>query len=254
MKQPTLIKITGVIDNLQRWDGEENFVMGSGTKAVGGVAAISAAAGVTSAAAGLAGAAASAAINISDTEDPVEFFTCTLGNKNIFGRFGIVSFRKGDDVIMAVEEHADYWEAYAVCRPKDRHIWMYPHCSRGIQAYWRVNSKKIILESLLGSQMIVFFFGLFFLFDDAPNWNIFFGMWIYITLGITATVLIVWGGIILYLSKSAYLASTIFNALGFNNPNNVDLEKRLKTYLDNHTISDNERRGYSFYSRWVYRY
>ena len=254
MAQPTLIKITGIIDNLQRWDGEEDFVMGSGTKAVGGAAAISAAAGVTSAAAGLAGAAASAAINTSDTEDPVEFFTCTVGDKNIFGRFGIVSFRKGDDVIMAVEEHADYWEAYAVCRPKSRHIWMYPHCSRGIRAYWSVNGRRILYISLIGPQLIVFLLSLFFFFDHTPNWDIFLTIWIYITLGLTAFSIAIWGSGMLYLSKSAYLASTIFNALGFNNPNNVDLEKRLKTYLDNHTISDNERRGYSFYSRWVYRY
>jgi len=254
MKQPTLIKITGVIDNLQRWYGEENFVMGSGTKAVGGVAAISAAAGVTSAAAGLAGAAASAAINTSDTEDPVEFFTCTLGDKKIFGRFGIVSFRKGDDVIMAVEEHADYWEAYAVCRPKDRHIWMYPHCSRGIRAYWSVYTKRIILGSLIISQIAMAAMSLFFLFGNTPNWNLFLKMWIYFTPGSIGMLSVIFGVGTLYLSKSAYLASTIFNALGFNNPNNVDLEKRLKTYLDNHTISDNERRGYSFYSRWVYRY
>ena len=248
MTQPTLIKITGIIDNLQRWDGEENFVMGSGTKAVGGAAAIGAAA------AGLAGAAASAAINTSDTEDPVEFFTCTVGDKNIFGRFGIVSFRKGNDVIMAVEEHADYWEAYAVCRPKDRHIWMYPHCSRGIRAHYVVNLIKIFLASAIASQAFMMMMGIFALFMENTTLDDFLGMWILLTPSTFGISALIGGACIIVFAKFGRLSSTIFNALGFKNPNNVDLEKRLKTYLDNHTISDNERRGYSFYSRWVYRY
>jgi len=248
MTQPTLIKITGIIDNLQRWDGEENFVMGSGTKAVGGAAAIGAAA------AGLAGAAASAAINTSDTEDPVEFFTCTVGDKNIFGRFGIVSFRKGDDVIMAVEEHADYWEAYAVCRPKDRHIWMYPHCSRGIQAYWENSFKKTLLGGIAFSQFFMAFFGAIIIFHEDARLDKFFNIWLVSTPTAIGITLLIGGIVAIFLSKFGRLSSTIFKTLGFKNPNNVDLEKRLKTYLDNHTISDNERRGYSFYSRWVYRY
>ena len=261
MKQPTLIKITGVIDNLQRWDGEENFIMGSGTKAVGGVAAISAAAGVTSAtagvtsaAAGLAGAAASAAINTSDTEDPVEFFTCTLGDKKIFGRFGIVSFRKGDDVTMAVEEHADYWEAYAVCRPKDRSIWMYPHCGRGIAAYWKMSVKLSLFASITMFVIMMALMSLFFLFDHSPDWSRYFRMWINFAPLSVSTLLTVFGVTALVFAKFGRLSSTIFKTLGMNKPDHVDLPQYLKTYIKNNTLSDSERRKYDFYSRWVYRY
>ncbi len=77
MAQPKLIKIKGTIADLHVWQGHEQFVMGGGTQAAGGAAA-----------AGLAGAAATAVYSTSDTEDEVDYFTCILNGKVIFGRFG----------------------------------------------------------------------------------------------------------------------------------------------------------------------
>jgi len=244
MKQPTLIKITGVIDNLQRWDGEESFIVGGGTKTVGGAVAVGAAVS------GLAGAAASAAISTSDTEDPVEFFTCNLGDKSIFGRFGMISFYNGDNVVMVVEEQEGFSEAYAVCRPKDRKIWMYPHCGKGFHAFVFSWLQNISTLTIIGLPLIIIVPDLLTgnvvnIFDSRTLWRMCSMMCICIGIGIIITFIF---------SKFGRLSSTIFKALGFKNPDSVDLPKRLKIYLKNSSVSDQEREEYHFYSGWVYRY
>ena len=138
-------KISGVVANLIITQDEQNFVQTRADQAASGTAAVGLAVG------GLAGAATGALLSSSDAADTVDFFTCTVDGQPVWGRFGIVSFKEGECVEVVGENTRQGFEAYAITRPSDRTIWMYPHCSRGTKAHVRFSIASILLLSIVGA-------------------------------------------------------------------------------------------------------
>lgn len=118
-----VVKLSGVMRGLRKVRAEANFVFTDADRAKMGIIAVSAAI------AGLAGQAiATASASFEEDADYLEF---TLDGQPVKGWVWRNPFREGDTVEVAAEWMGTHYEAYAIARPKDRVIALYPHCSRG---------------------------------------------------------------------------------------------------------------------------
>jgi hypothetical protein len=238
-QQFTLIK--GIISELQVRQSEEDFVVSNSDKAAGGAAAAGLAIG------GLAGAATGALLSSGDTADKVSIFVCKVGNENVNGRFGEVTFSNGDEVEVVGERHGNNINAYAVAHPSHRTIWMHPHCGRGSKAFITMSIKWILLLSFLPPFMM----GIIELWlsgQHAPLWFLL----IIMPLSIGLVSGIVFFFVFTKFKKFSLLSSSIFNTLGFDKPDDIDLPQRQKLTLKNAT--NEERLAYHPHARWVYKY
>ena len=241
---PTKIKfevIRGMVSDLYISQGEENFLFTNADKTAGGAAAVGLAVG------GLAGAATGAIYNSGDAADKLDFFICRVGEEIVKGRFGKVSFADEDAVEVVGLREGSQFNAYAVIRPSDRVIWMYPHCTRGSKAYKKFSLMAIGLVSFVTP---AFFFGLFELISDRP----FIGITAWLAASASGAVIcsIVLGFTAWRFMKFAHIADDIFEGLGFDNPSNVDLPKRLKPMIKGLTYQ--ECWVYHPHARWVFKY
>ena len=234
-------KISGDVANLHVTQDEQDFFQAQATQAVGGAAAIGLAVE------GLAGAATSAAISSGSMSERMDFFTCTIGNQNVWGRFGTTSFKDGDYVEAVGQDTPNGFEAYAITRPADRTIWMYPHCSRGSKAHLRHSLKGILLLCWVLNPIFI----LFVVAISNAGWS---PWWFW------PTAIIGWGFIfsivLIFVSfkftNFAVLSNEIFIELGFDNPTEVDLPKRLKLVGKEWLYTESQ--NYHPCARWVFKY
>ena len=236
-------KISGVVANLHITQDKENFVQTRTDQAVGGAAAVGLAVG------GLAGAATGAVLSSSDAADSVDFFTCTVDGQPVWGRFGIVSFKDGENVEAVGENTRQGFEAYAITRPSDRTVWMYPHCSRGTKAHVRFSIASILLLSIVGALCMQLVFWL------ASDKSLEGGVAIFLVVAFLTSVIgfaLVGSFVATRFMKFAHQSNDIFAALEFENPAEVDLLKRLRAARKSFTSEDHLR--YSPHVRWVYKY
>jgi hypothetical protein len=183
----------------------------------------------------MAGQAASTASN-SDTSEPADEVHFTLNGIDMMGHLWFSPFNDGDDVTAVVQEEAGRYIVYALLRPRDRLIALYPHCSRGRWAHWKGFLKSGFKGAMWFNLSAVVFFGLInaFMSSSWLDW-------------LTSTA-IIWGGgavamtvfIMLFTISTAVkwmqfvrLAESIFTTLGWEDVRNIDLKARSKaTPLD----------------------
>ena len=186
---------------------------------------------------GLAGAATGALLSSSDAADTVDFFTCTVDGQPVWGRFGMVSFKDGENVEVVGENTRQGFDAYAGTRPTDRTIWMYPHCSRGTKAYFWYSFKVVVFLSIFLPMLI---FGVMGIISDKPFPEL--GAW----LGLIATTgsgfSFVFAWVAWRFNKFARISDDIFAALDFETPTEVALPKRLRLSADE--LSNNPWQGF----------
>ena len=233
--------IRGVVSDLHISQGEEDFVFTNADKSAGAGAAVGLAVG------GLAGAATGAVYNSGDAADKLDFFVCRIGDENVKGRFGKVSFSDGDTVEAVGLMERGQFNAYAVTRPSDRTIWMYPHSTRGTQAYKRYSLKSIGLQSLLIPGIL---FALMDFFSSGPSMGLGFWLWLSISSGLLYAVIL--GVVARRFMKFAHIADDIFESLGFDNPADVDLPKLLRPTIKG--LTNQECWNYHPQARWVFKY
>jgi hypothetical protein len=237
----SVVRIVGTVADLKTGITSENFVFGSGDRAVGAATAVGLAA------AGLAGAATGAAMSSGDAADKVTAFECKVGTQTVKGRFGEVTFAEGDQVEVVGTIFNDELSALAVARPSDKSIWMHPHCSRGTRAYRRFCLRWIPILSIGAPALMVTAATLFSSENAMP---------------IAFLAVIVLGsalmfGLILTLVARRFLAfatlsNQIFAGLQFDDPESVDLPERLS--IANSELSPEDRQRYHPWKRWVYKY
>ena len=233
--------IRGKVSDLHISQGEEDFVFTNANKAAGAGAAVGLAVG------GLAGAATGAAMSSGDTADAVDFFICKVGEKNVKGQFGTVNFANGDNVEAVGAYSGDQFEVYALTRPADRTIWMYPHSGKGTQAYVRSSLMWIFIICWVILPVVVFCMDFFFSSRPAP-----LEVWL---IPIPIALLLcssIFGFTAWRFMKFARISNDIFAALAFENPPSVDLSKRLRAASKD--FSNEDRWNYHPHSRWVYKY
>ncbi|OTP81048.1 hypothetical protein B6D11_10825, partial [Gilliamella apicola] len=82
----------------------------------------------------------------SDFLNSVQYFTCKIGNLEVRGIFCRAFFRNGDQVEVVVEPcDEDGYLAYALRRPIDHRLWLYPWAMKGSKANSRVALKSELI-------------------------------------------------------------------------------------------------------------
>jgi len=80
--------------------------------------------------AGLGGQATMISANAHSMEEMADYVAFQIDGKELKGWLWRSPFSDYDNVDVAVEWQGEYFELFSVCRPRDRTIALYPHCSR----------------------------------------------------------------------------------------------------------------------------
>jgi hypothetical protein len=234
--------IRGTLTELSINDAEVNLVSDVQSTSAGGIA-------VGLATAGLAGAATNALLAEAGARDNVQTFSATVAGERIVGCVSKVSFRDGDEVECAIDRQPDgTLVAYAIRRPTDRTVWMFPHCSRGRRKHWLYALKMaaIVSFAITGSLWVWLLAGLDFALDHP---HLYFPATIYLIMGLLL-------GTHLSLNTArrwmpfVTVAESVFAAFGYRNASAVDLGADDKLYWKRNPDEQEQR----LYHPWVFRY
>jgi hypothetical protein len=220
--------LRGRILQYKKTHGYANFFFTSTDQNAMGVVAVAAAL------AGAGGAAMSTAASASDMEEEADQVEFQIANQPVKGWLWRSPFKQGDSVEVVAEWQGDHYEAYAVVRPKDRVIALYPHCSRGTKAHIQ-NAIKWWLIGVTGFMIfgwLFFAFGHFVVFRRLAKEFMGFdanflilGAAMYAFFGLM-TIHLTWKWM-----KFVRLSERIFKVLGWPNPSHMDLIKTSKQQL-----------------------
>lgn len=159
-----LVKISGVINNLITTRDEASFVFTENDKNTMGVIAVSAAL------VGLDGQATAISSNASAMEEAADYVEFNIDERIVKGWLWRNPFSEGDTVNVAVEWQGDHYELFAVSRPSDKTIALYPHCSRARCQHIR-NAVKWWFLSAAGMQILLLLLNYFLYGDENDSFN-----------------------------------------------------------------------------------
>lgn len=220
-----LEKLNGTIKNYKRSRKYADFVFDDSDKTKIGVVAI--AAGL----AGLSGQAISLAS--AETNEAADYIEFELDGKPVKGWVWRSPFREGDIVEVVAEWQDDHYEAYAVARPEDRIVALYPHCSRAAKLHVRNAWKWWFWGSSLPVLTGFIFMISMLISDESPNRYDRFLEGFPIFMGGVASISFAFVGLMTYSLTRKWmpfvrLAERVFTAFGWDNPGDIDLVKRSK--------------------------
>ena len=235
-------KLRGVITNYKCTRISTNFVFTKTDRNALGVVAI--AAGI----AGLSGMAVTTATSASAEED-ADYLEFELNGTRVKGFVWRSPFNEGDTVDVIAEWHEDCFELFAVARPEDRIVALYPHCSRGRKSHW----KNAIKWWFLGVAALLTFGGFLLgigILIVSQSWSETAGV---LKDGMPFMPLIFYPFFLLMTISLAWkwmsfvrLAEKIFVAFDWKQPSDIDLKKRSKA-----TRTDADPKGYgTFFFRY----
>ena len=171
----------------------------------------------------------------SDFLNSVQYFTCKIGNLEVRGIFCRAFFRNGDQVEVVVEPcDEDGYFAYALRRPIDHRLWLYPWAMKGSKA-----NSRAVLKSTGIFTLLVYLCDLVLLIIVSNDLSDFaFGF------SVTTPVFILFFLISYFCYKKllgggSTEADKIFATLGYPDPETVDMEKEiLEVFINNKSTSD----------------
>lgn len=215
-KSPTQL-LHGRITNYRRTRSSQNFILTQADRNKMGATAIAAAlAGSGGIAVGLSGMA----MDTSEEADLVEFH---LDDKPIRAWIWCSIFSDGDEVEVVAEKSGDIWIGYGIRRISDRIVALYPHCSRGTNANYRIATKYAALAT--GGALAIGYSisALFVFFGDNDGWYNFVVAGAMGGIGSFLIVLVIALRIARKMMPFVLLAEGIFRAFGWKNVRNIDL-------------------------------
>ena len=181
--------------------------------------------------AGLSGQAVGMASAAGSTKEEADYLQFEIDGKPVKGWVWRSPFQEGDRVEVVAEWQTDHYELYAITRPADNTIALYPHCSRGSKSHWRnawwwwgYGGGVAISLGLVLLEVGAFMSGLSILFHPEARK--------YFLLGFPGIfypffALMTWS-----LGRKwmpfVRMSERVFTALGWDNPAEVDLVKRSK--------------------------
>lgn len=189
------------------------------TKA-GGAAALAAAAGLSGIAAGMV------AMSMDEMRENAFGLRFEIDGKPVRGVLWDCPFKEGDEVEVVAEKTDDHWNAFAVARPRDRIISLFPHVVSGEIAHYKASFSvwwKIMAGLLAASFALII--GVSF-FSNLTNWE---GLFISITMGglVASAILAVVGvNVARKYLPFARIAEGVFTALGWQDVKRINLRKR----------------------------
>ena len=166
----------------------------------------------------------------------VQYFRCKLGNLTVQGIFCRAFFRNGDQVEVVVEplEDGSYY-AYALRRPIDHRLWLYPWAMKGTKA----NNKEAYKEA--GTIMLFVYLGTLTMAGILS-----YDYLIFLCLSFVV-ITIVDGLIFLFyfwmyksmLGSGSKEADKIFATLGYPKPETVNMEAEyMEMFFNNKSMKD----------------
>ncbi|MFG6808892.1 putative type VI secretion system effector [Burkholderia pseudomallei] len=127
--------LRGVLENLRKERAAGDFLLNDSDRSAAGLTAVASALAGSGGAVGLASLA-----GVKEEADRVQF---EIDGKKITGWLMWFPFQDGDEIEVVAEPLRDgTYRTFAVLRPSDRTISLYPHCSRGRWAFFG-NAAKI---------------------------------------------------------------------------------------------------------------
>ena len=171
----------------------------------------------------------------SDFLNSVQYFTCKIGNLEVRGIFCRAFFRNGDQVEVVVEPcEEDGYLAYALRRPIDHRLWLYPWAMKGSKANSRAALKSVGLFTLLVYLCILVTITIL-----AKQLSAFIAAFTVSTAVSTLFFLITYFWYKKLLGGGSKEADKIFATLGYPDPKTVDMEKEiLEVFINNKSTSD----------------
>ncbi|MFL9919657.1 hypothetical protein PQR75_30605 [Paraburkholderia fungorum] len=132
MNTTQAVLLRGRLTNYRKTRVNGDFMLNDGMRQQAGFTAIAAALAGSSGAIGLAGMTGT-----REQADQVEF---ELGGEKVEGVLTWSPFAEGDEVEVLAGRTGGSYQVFAMLRPADRMIALYPHCSRGRWAHFRARS------------------------------------------------------------------------------------------------------------------
>ena len=164
-----------------------------------------------------------------------QYFRCKLGNLTVQGIFCRAFFRNGDQVEVVVEQLEDgSYYAYAVRRPIDHRLWLYPWAMKGTKANNKEASKEagMITLFIFITSLIIYFF----LADEL--WILALLIFISVTFNILFFSFYFW----FYkkmLGGGSKEADKIFATLGYPKPETVNMEAEyMEMFFNNKSMNE----------------
>jgi hypothetical protein len=166
----------------------------------------------------------STASSASDVEEEADYIEFTVGKKEVRGWVWRSPFKNGDEVEIAAKKNSTGYELFAVARPIDRTIALYPHCSRGRVRHYANATKWWLIITFIhvaGVNLLAI--------NDGGLSQIF-----------TLEAFFTGTGFLLFFAAMVFsltrkwlpfvrVAENVFRTLGWANPGTVDLKKTTKT-------------------------
>ena len=151
----------------------------------------------------------------------MEFFACTVNGMSLRGAFHKVEFVNGDQIELVIEPEGDFFIVHAARSPAARMIWMSQHQIRGINAQKACDIRWCIMYPFLSIPFMII--AQFFLAGDSGMLPLQVQLAGCAGMFLMTFVITVW--IRSRFRGFAYQATEVLRALGYENPEDVDLNR-----------------------------
>ena len=164
-----------------------------------------------------------------------QYFRCKLGNLTVQGIFCRAFFRNGDQVEVVVEplEDGSYY-AYALRRPIDHRLWLYPWSMKGTKA-----NNKESLKYTGTFTLIIFIIGIILVTIISDDLTFFFLM---ISISLVTNISFFLFFFLIYknmLGGGSKEADKIFATLGYPKPKAVNMEAEyMEMFFNNKSMNE----------------
>ena len=154
------------------------------------------------------------------TEVSMQYFSCSINDKQVVGKFHEVGFNNGECVEFIVSHENDLVIAHAARSEAQRLLWMLPYSARGHAAQKRSDIKWSLIFAIVGALVMAVLEHL--MIRPHPNKTTYYFVLMYgCAFAITLTVSI-WTRSRFF--RFAETATEVLSTFGFPNPQDVDLD------------------------------
>ncbi|WP_076981678.1 putative type VI secretion system effector [Burkholderia pseudomallei] len=138
MDNSRVVVLRGTVSNFSKERATGDFLLSDADRSTAGLTAVAAALAGSGGAIGLA--------SLAGTKEEADKVAFELDGKKVTGWLMWSPFKNGDEVEVAAELMRDgTYRAFAVLKPNDRTIALYPHCSRGRIAHYKNSIKWLMI-------------------------------------------------------------------------------------------------------------
>lgn len=187
----------------------------------------SGAVGAFAAAAGLSGIAAGmVAMSMDEMREGAFGISFEISGQPVRGVLWNCPFKDGDEVEVAAEKVNSHWNAFAVIRPKDRIVALFPHVVSGRVAHYKSSISVWWKTTAILTSACAAFLTFIAILSGIDNWS----DWILFLICGFSIVFIIFGAIAFTIARKylpfVRIAEGVFTALGWEDVKRINLRKK----------------------------